>query len=365
MLCDLSHRSRYKEKDCEGKPRNVIMPEFFTTSSIATFLPKDPLVSIITVTYNHEKFIRRCLESTTCQTYSNWEQIIIDDGSTDSTWDILCEFQDKRISIFRQNHRGFDGAVETHNDALSRAKGELVTCLDGDDYWSGHKLERQVRAFEDVAIVLAYCPATVVRRNGSKYVNIRNIPRKSALRNNNPPGSILPPLLFGNFIPAGSVITRKSALDAIGGFIQIPGRTGTWDYGTWLHISLLGKFSYTDEPLFYYQKHHSQATNRIGVDAVLHQWNYVLWFANTKVGNRALENKLAKQREISVESARVVEGRRLLIERKWEDARKTLLPCLKSRWPIVRFNSGIGVIASLVHRDVESIARLARRDTIN
>ena len=56
-----------------------------------------PLVSIITPTYNHEKFIAQCIESVLAQTYTAWEQIIIDDGSSDATKDIISKYNDKRI----------------------------------------------------------------------------------------------------------------------------------------------------------------------------------------------------------------------------------------------------------------------------
>ncbi len=57
----------------------------------------DPLVSIITPTYNHENFISECLESVLAQSYANWEQIVIDDGSTDRTAKIVSQFKDDRI----------------------------------------------------------------------------------------------------------------------------------------------------------------------------------------------------------------------------------------------------------------------------
>ena len=65
-----------------------------------------PKVSIITPTYNHEKFIGQCVESVLAQTYPNWEQIIIDDGSTDRTGEIVAQYKDERVKYIRQDNLG-------------------------------------------------------------------------------------------------------------------------------------------------------------------------------------------------------------------------------------------------------------------
>ncbi len=65
-----------------------------------------PLISIITPTYNHANFIRKCIDSVIEQDYPNWEQIIIDDGSTDDTSNIISEFDDKRIIYIKQDNIG-------------------------------------------------------------------------------------------------------------------------------------------------------------------------------------------------------------------------------------------------------------------
>ena len=67
---------------------------------------KKPLVSIITPTYNHEKFIGQCIESVLSQTFSTWEQIIIDDGSTDGTLETIARYKDKRIRYIWQENMG-------------------------------------------------------------------------------------------------------------------------------------------------------------------------------------------------------------------------------------------------------------------
>src|SRR6267378_4285585 len=91
-----------------------------------------PLVSIITATFNHEPFIASCIESVLGQSYSNWEQIIIDDGSTDKTADVIRGYSDRRIRFIHQANHGIEALALTYNHALSQAKGEIIAILEGD-----------------------------------------------------------------------------------------------------------------------------------------------------------------------------------------------------------------------------------------
>jgi len=108
-----------------------------------------PMVSIITPTYNHERFIAQCIESVLAQSYPYWEQIIIDDGSTDRTSEIVARYRDDRITYTRQENRGIWQLSRIYNDALMRSKGQYIAILEGDDFWPPHKLERQMKAFEE------------------------------------------------------------------------------------------------------------------------------------------------------------------------------------------------------------------------
>src|SRR4051812_29758132 len=103
-----------------------------------------PLVSVITPTYNHEKFISACIESVMAQTYTKWEQIIIDDGSTDGTAEIIRSYRDPRINYVHQPNQGIEQLAISYNRALEVATGELIGILEGDDTWPDNKLERLV-----------------------------------------------------------------------------------------------------------------------------------------------------------------------------------------------------------------------------
>jgi len=87
-----------------------------------------PLVSIITPTYNHEKYIGDCIKSVQNQIYTNWEMIVISDGSTDETLLIAQSFaeKDSRIRIFSQSNVGIFRLAETYNFALKQTRGTYI-----------------------------------------------------------------------------------------------------------------------------------------------------------------------------------------------------------------------------------------------
>lgn len=119
-------------------------------------LTRTPLVSVITPTYNHERFIGPCIDSLLRQTYPAWEQIILDDGSTDKTGEIVAAYRDPRVRYERQENRGPFELARTYNRALALAQGELIAILEGDDLWPPDKLAALVPVFQDEAVVLAH-----------------------------------------------------------------------------------------------------------------------------------------------------------------------------------------------------------------
>jgi glycosyltransferase involved in cell wall biosynthesis len=99
----------------------------------------DPLVSVITPTYNHERYIAACVESVFGQTYPYWEQVIVDDGSEDGTLEVLSRYRDDRLRVVRLPHRGLAHLGETYNVALAHARGDLIAILEGDDFLPLHR----------------------------------------------------------------------------------------------------------------------------------------------------------------------------------------------------------------------------------
>ena len=115
-----------------------------------------PLVSLITPTYNHAHFLGRCIDSVLAQSYSNWQLIVVDDGSTDNTEEVMSKYKDPRITYQKEKRRGVKKLAETMNIGLHKGKGELVTAIMSDDMWPAYRLEKQVPVFQDPSVVLAF-----------------------------------------------------------------------------------------------------------------------------------------------------------------------------------------------------------------
>src|SRR5215208_4471602 len=102
-----------------------------------------PQVTVITPLYNSSAFIRDTLDSLRGQTFTNWESILVDDGSTDDTVQVVEPYvtTDNRFRLMQQENRGIAGA---RNTGIKEARGEWICLLDHDDRWLAAKLEKQI-----------------------------------------------------------------------------------------------------------------------------------------------------------------------------------------------------------------------------
>lgn len=235
-----------------------------------------PLVSIITPTYNHGRFIRRCIESVLAQTYPRWEMLVVDDASEDDTASVVESMSrtDSRIRLLRHGARYGPGRLaETYNEALHVAEGDLVAVLEGDDYWHPRKLERQVDVFRDSKVVLSYGGADEVDETGRLVVRSRIAISETKLRTS--PLETLPFFARLRSVTAVTVVVRRSALETIGGF-QFAG-VPLVDYPTWVRLSLLGDFVRVPTILGYWRRHRSSVFWRFFVEITVGLRD---WFVN-------------------------------------------------------------------------------------
>jgi glycosyltransferase involved in cell wall biosynthesis len=103
-----------------------------------------PKVSIIMPTYNRANFIAESIESIRSQTWTDWELIIIDDGSDDNTEEIVAQIKDARIKFFKSKRTAMVGKLK--NFGIARSSGEFIAFLDSDDLWAPSKLQKQIEA---------------------------------------------------------------------------------------------------------------------------------------------------------------------------------------------------------------------------
>lgn len=127
------------------------------------------LVSVVIPTYNREGTIKRAIDSVLRQTYSDIEVIVVDDGSTDNTVQIVSGYQDHRVRIICQKERG--GANKARNTGIANAKGEYIAFQDSDDEWLPDKLRSQINLMERENFQACYCAHNLIE-NGKETLTI-------------------------------------------------------------------------------------------------------------------------------------------------------------------------------------------------
>lgn len=147
------------------------------------------LVSIIVPVYNVEKYIVETMDCVRNQTYSRWELLLVEDGSTDNTVAVIEEYlgsaQDSRIRLIRQPSNM--GAARARNRGLAEAKGRFVAYLDGDDLWVPEKLERELAFMEEKQAAFAFTGYEFADEKGKGLGRVVRVPEtltyREALKN--------------------------------------------------------------------------------------------------------------------------------------------------------------------------------------
>lgn len=213
-----------------------------------------PKVSIIIPTYNSSKFIKRTIGSVLSQTFRDWELIIVDDCSKDSTELAVREFTkfDKRIKFFKTPENS-GGPATPKNIGIEKAEGEYVAFLDHDDEWFPEKLASQLSVFEnskDDNLGLISCGANLINKKGKKFsiYNPKNIKV-------NFPDILLKNPIYSN----SSVLIKKNVIDIVGGRDDKMKYSEDWEM--WIRICRNGyKIHFIEKPLFNYYFHDTNVT---------------------------------------------------------------------------------------------------------
>lgn len=209
-------------------------------------------ISIIIPAYNAEQYIVQSIESVLNQTHKHFEIIAVNDGSTDTTEDLILSISKQypaKIKYLRQTNKGVSSA---RNRAIRESRGEYLAFLDADDIWLPNKLESLISAFtENPEVVLCYSDAYSITANGDLGDTL--------MRHNNPiSGMVLPGLLEQNFILTSTVMLKRHCFFESEGFIECI-HLGE-DYHLWLRIARLWPVHYVNKPLVGYRLNHLGAS---------------------------------------------------------------------------------------------------------
>lgn len=332
-------------------------------------------ISILTLTYNHAKYIAQCIESVLSQDYSNWEHIIIDDGSTDGTGEIIKQYKDPRIRYLYQNHRGINSITETYQRAFFESQGDLLAILEGDDFWPIDKLSTMEPIFNDPKIVLAYGKAKVVQSNGEPMNEF--IPSdqflheysKEILFNSSPGLAVKAMLRWGVFSQPCTVVLRRSSLEKINGFQMVSDHHAV-DYATFLTLSLQGTFFYVDKIMGFWRRHNSQmntspellsyleADHKYGIE-FLEQHSTLLGISDSE------KCEIARNLENHFYKAKFNHGRIMLCRGSLNNAKDIFLQTLKTKNLKVKLMSFFGILSCRTQWNVlEFIFKIFGKPTI-
>lgn len=205
-------------------------------------------ISIVITCYNYGEYISQCLQSIVEQTFTDFEAIIVNDGSTDDSEGKIKPFlEDKRFKYIKQENAG---QANAKNTGIKNSTCEVIAFLDADDIWEPTKLEKQIKLFREPIVGVVYSRA--------KYIDANSNPLDFVLQ-----GRYLQPrsgrvtkwLIFDNFVPFSSSVVRRECFEKVGLFDESLKMGIDWDL--WLRISVHYDFDYVDEPLLIYRIGHA------------------------------------------------------------------------------------------------------------
>ena len=209
-----------------------------------------PLLTVIMPSYNAQRFIADSIDSVVGQTLDDWELIVVDDGSTDSTCDIVADYQrrDRRIRLVAQEANF--GPARARNLGLDLARGRLIAFIDSDDVWFSNKATKQIAAMEHHQADISYT-GWERKREGDAHRTFVNVPQRVTYRT----------MLCRCKINCSTAMVRRSTC----GTIRMPPLRLRQDHGYWLELLRDGSRTAVgiSEPLICYRiRHDSLSANK-------------------------------------------------------------------------------------------------------
>jgi len=206
-----------------------------------------PLVSVLALCYNHERFVTDCLDSILKQTYRNWELIVVDDCSMDNSVKVVeAWIRKNNVACKFIRHTVNQGICGSLNDALRNASGKYVANIATDDMWRPNKLAGQVELLEKSGekVGVAFGNTAMIDEHGKSLGDVYSQRLSLLGRDTIPQGDIHVELWNGNFVSTVNTLVRRSCYDVVGYYDE---DLIYEDYDMWLRISRHFHFVYTME----------------------------------------------------------------------------------------------------------------------
>lgn len=206
------------------------------------------MVSVIIPTYNRARYIREAVDSVLAQTYNNTEIIVVDDGSTDNTKEILNHYGSKIRYIYQKN----SGPSASRNKGIKQSNGEVIAFLDSDDIWLPEKLELQVKLIQQSQNIGLVSGGIYMADASGKIISDPIIKRNYENRR-----SFIRELMVHNIVTGGgsTALIKKKCFDELGLFNE-----DLWigeDWNMWLRIAKQYEVKFVEKPLVKYRIHGS------------------------------------------------------------------------------------------------------------
>lgn len=236
-----------------------------------------PLVSVICLCYQHEKFVRKALESVIFQSYPHFEIIIVEDGGNDRSATIIRKFIEEIPAYFTEGQKKIPdirfiqnpqnlGNCRSFNLAFRQAKGKYVVDFATDDLMPDDRIEKQVEVFEqlDQSYAVVYGNAILMNESGQMIAYHFPVDKNHQARHSIPQGQVYQNVLQSYFISSPTMMMRREVLEELGGYDE---QLSYEDFDFCVRVSRKYLFYYLDEVLIWHRMHaasHSASFYRRG-----------------------------------------------------------------------------------------------------
>ena len=256
----------------------------------------NPLVSVVLGNYNYGSFLQQAIDSVLNQTYQNFELIVVDDGSTDNSREIIKSYGSRLIGIFQDNA----GQEATFNAGIEHSQGEIICFLDADDYFHKDKLAKVVKSFIEHPewVQVGHCWISVNRDGAPVGRSTSNILSQGDVR------QLL--LKWGKYASAISsgLACRRLALNKV-----FPLAKG-WGVDAYLNVALpfYGQVGCINQPLMFYRMHgNNMRAYNDDLSYIIQQRENTARFINETAAKAGVSERFDLQRDVDYRSYKVMQ----------------------------------------------------------